>query len=169
MLKGQDIVVLAAIMGDCRHDETYAELGKRTCLSASESHAAIRRLKDASLIDADRRVLKRNAIEFLVHGLRYAFPFRSAGGLVKGIPTSYSAPVATDAFSATGVCPVWRSTQGQTVGQAFEPLYETAPEAAAKDRSLYDKLALLDMLRGGRLRERKFAEDKLMEIVSWTK
>lgn len=166
MLKGQDIVVLAAIMDGRRQGESYAELAERACLSASEAHAAVRRLRDASLIGENRRVVKRNVVEFLVHGIRYAFPFRPVGALARGMPTAYAAPVGEGAFAVAGMCPVWRSQAGDVYGQAFAPLYETVPDAAAKDRRLYDTLAVIDMLRGGRLRERAFAEKKLMELVS---
>ncbi len=168
MLKGQDLVVLAALMGnenDTLH-EPYAELGRRTCLSASETHASVKRLLAAALLGGDRRVRKRNALEFLVHGLRYAFPLRPLGETAKGLATAYAAPVASGAFASTGLKPVWRSPGGEVFGQAFEPLYATAPQAAAKDRGLYDRLAVLDMLRGGRLRERQFAEVKLGEMLS---
>ena len=118
------------------------------------------------MIGENRRLVKRNVVEFLVHGIRYAFPFRPVGALARGMPTAYAAPVAEGAFAVAGMCPVWRSQAGDVYGQAFTPLYETVPDAAAKDRRLYDTLAVIDMLRGGRLRERAFAEKKLMELVS---
>lgn len=165
MLKGQDIVVLAALMsGDASH-EPYVELGRRVCLSASETHAAVKRLLAATLLDGDRRVRKRNALEFLIHGLRYAFPLRPVGEVAKGLATAYAAPVAAGTFATTGMKPVWSSPDGEVFGQVFEPLYGTVPRAAANDRGLYDRLAVLDMLRGGRLRERQFAETKLEEML----
>ena len=165
MLKGQDIVVLAAIMGGQRQGASYAQLGAHACLSASEAHAAVKRLQTASLIGPDRHVLKRNVLEFLIHGIQYAFPFRSTGVMAKGMPTSYAAPVADGAFAVAGMCPIWRSPSGHMTGLAFEPLYATVPKAAAKDRELYDRLAVIDMLRGGRLRERRFAESKISEMI----
>ena len=165
MLKGQDIVVLAALMDGENAEETYAELGMRVCLSASETHAAVRRLQDAMLVSGARRLFKRNVLEFLAHGLRYAFPFRPAGTMARGLATSYAAPVAEGSFAATGMNPVWSHSSGNVYGQAFEPLYATAPRAAANNRKLYDRLAVLDMLRGGRLRERQFAERKLSEFI----
>ncbi len=165
MLKGQDIVVLAALMDADGGEESYQELGRRVCLSASESHAAVKRLQASSLLTPQRRVQKRNAMEFLVHGLRYAFPFRPAGGVVRGLATSYAAPIAKDAFATTGFVPVWNCADGETLGQSFEPLYASAPVAAQRDKSLYDRLAVFDMLRGGRLRERAFAEAKLKEMM----
>ena len=82
MIKGQDIVVLAVLMEDGFDRLAYAELGKAACLSASEAHAAVKRLQEAALVNGDRRPMKRNAMEFLVHGLRYAFPMRPTGGSI---------------------------------------------------------------------------------------
>lgn len=165
MLKGQDLVVLAALLDGQRGDESYAELGRRTCISASEAHAAVRRLRESSLIAANWHVLKHNALEFLLHGLRYAFPAVNEGTFAKGMPTSYAAPVADGVFAVSGEMPVWQTSCGDTCGRAFSPLYPTAPEAASKDHGLYDRLAVFDMLRAGRLRERQFAEQKLMEML----
>ena len=165
MIKGQDIVVLAALMDATRQKDTYAELGAHVCLSVSETHAAVNRLIDAALINAGHRAFKHNAMEFLVHGLRYAFPLRPAGIMANGLPTAYAAPVAEGQFATTGICPVWSWSGGSAYGQCVEPLYRSAPEAAAKDKGLYDWLALLDMLRGGRLRERLFAQKKLEEMM----
>jgi len=165
MLKGQDIVVFAALMGDRRSDESYADLGARTGISASEAHAAVRRLREAGLIGADRRVHRRNAAEFLLHGLKYVFPIRVDGRMAKGLPTSYAAPVAKGAFAVSGNVPVWQTPSGEVHGLAIAPLYPTAPEAASRDCKLYDVLAVFDMLRGGRLRERQFAEHKIMKML----
>ena len=166
MLKGQDIMVLAGVIDNDRPAETYAELGKRVCLSASEAHSAVKRLTEAALIGNDRKVIKRNVLEFLLHGLRYSFPFRQTAILAKGMPTSYAAPVAKGMFAVSGNPPVWQSPDGTAYGRAVEPLYATAPKAAANDVKLYDNLAIIDMLRGGRLRERQFAERKLREMLS---
>ncbi len=166
MLKGQDIVVLAAVIGNRRAYETYAELGSRTGISASEAHASVRRLRESALIGEDRHVLRRNVVDFLVHGLRYVFPARADGRIVSGIPTSYAAPVAKDAFSVCGEVPVWQTANGGTRGMSVEPLYPTAPDAASRDRELYDRLAVFDMLRMGRLRERRFAEQKLKAMLA---
>ena len=81
------------------------------------------------------------------------------------MPTSYAAPVAEDEFVSVGSGPVWTNSDGRVEGIGFVPIYPTAPKAAQADRGMYDRLALIDMLRGGRLRERKYAEDKLMEML----
>ena len=166
MIKGQDIVVLAVLMEDGFDRLAYAELGKAACLSASEAHAAVKRLQEAALVNGDRRPMKRNAMEFLVHGLRYAFPMRPTGRLVRGTPTAYAAPVASECFASTGLKPVWNGSSGDVYGQGCEPVYPTAPEAAKRSPGLYDRLAVIDMLRGGRIRERQFAERKLQEMMA---
>ena len=50
-------------------------------------------------------------------------------------------------------------------GFSFIRIYPTAPQTAEGNQGLYDRLALIDMLRGGRIRERQFAEQKLKEIL----
>jgi len=165
MIKGQDVVVLAALMEKGAERLAYAELGKVVKLSVSEAHAAVKRLQESVLLNTNRAPVRRNVSEFFVHGLRYAFPLRPAGKLAKGLPTAYAAPVASEEFVSTGLQPVWEIPGGAAYGQAFEPIYPTAPLAAEENRGIYDRLALIDMLRGGRLRERQFAEQKLQEIL----
>jgi len=165
MIKGQDIVVLAALMDQGAEKLAYAEIGKIVKLSVSEAHAAVKRLQESALLNANRVPVRHNVSEFFIHGLRYAFPLRSAGKLAKGLPTAYAAPVASEAFVSTGLQPIWEIPGGTAYGQAFEPIYPTAPQAAEANRGLYDRLVLVDMLRGGRLRERRFAERKLQEIL----
>ncbi len=165
MIKGQDIVVLTAIMAAKTGRPSYAELARRTRLSVSEAFASVKRLRSAMLVDEDCRAISRNVTEFLVHAIRYLFPSRMTSGRTRGIPTSYAAPVATDEFAVAGDVPVWRSRNGTVYGRTVEPLYATAPEAAANDRDIYDRLAVIDMLRGGRLRERAFAERKLKDLM----
>lgn len=165
-MKNQDIVVLAVLMKNGAEKMSYAELGKTAKISTSEAHASVGRLIDASLLNSERYPIKRNVYEFLVHGLRYVFPMKTARGLERGMPTAYAAPVAAEEFAVTGVAPVWHGSCGDVYGQAFDPIYPTAPEAAKDDPELYERLALFDMLRGGRLRERLFAEKKIAEMVS---
>ena len=50
--------------------------------------------------------------------------------------------------------------------RSHEPIYSTVPDVAAEDPELYDRIAVLDMLRGGRLRERRFAEQKIREYLA---
>lgn len=165
MIKGQDIVVLAALMDKETRKFTYAGLADAVCLSVAETHAAVKRLQGATLLNGERSPVRSNVCEFLVHGLRYAFPMRPSGRLAKGMPTAYAAPVASDEFASSGIVPIWTGSRGDIQGQAFDPLYPTAPEAAAGDAALYGRLALIDMLRGGRIRERRFAEKKIREIL----
>ena len=68
MIKGQDILMLAALMGEGASELPYSELGHVACLSASEAHASVKRLQESALINSMHRPLKRNVEEFLFHG-----------------------------------------------------------------------------------------------------
>ncbi len=164
MIKGQDIVVLAALMS-AKGTSPYLALADKSQLSVSEAHASIKRLQAASLVNAERHLIKRNVEEFLLHALKYTFPLRMSGGSSVGMPTAYAAPIAEKEFVIVGRAPVWCGSEGEVNGIGIEPIYSSAPLAAKRSREMYDRLALIDMLRGGRVRERQYAERKLKEMI----
>ncbi len=163
-MKSHDIaVVLGLALPDWRGG-SYASLAAHLRLSASETHAAVKRGIMAGLVaDAQsRRPLAGALKEFLVHGMRYAFP-PVLGGSTRGVPTSYAVPCMREAFGRVDdPPPVWpHAGAGAVRGLSFEPLYRRAPEAALADPRLHELLALVDALRGGRARERKLAAELL--------
>ena len=164
MIKSQDILVLAALMGNGDENRSYAKIADKAKLSVSESFAAANRLKEAALINSEKRINRANAIEFLTHALRYICPASYGSGTATGIPAAYAAPIAADDFSVAGEIRVWPCAGGSATGRPLEPIYPSAPKAALAERRIYDTLAIFDMLRCGRLRERAFAEKKLREV-----
>ena len=58
---------------------------------------------------------------------------------------------------------VWPDPKGEIRGQAFLPLYRSAPKAALKDKKLYELLVLVDAIRGGRVREKDLAVKEMQK------
>ena len=116
----------------------------------------------AGLIDLEMTgPIRKNLEEFLVHGVKYAFP-PQRGGLTRGIPTGYAAPPLKKIISRTDdPPPVWPYPEGTVRGYEFAPLYRSVPKAVASDPHLYELLALVDAIRGGRARERELAIKEL--------
>jgi hypothetical protein len=144
----------------------YAIVAGELEMSASEFHAAVKRLGQAGLVDPKDRRIRQGAVrEFLIHGLRYVFP-AGMGGLTRGVPTSYAARPLSEfiSFGKENI-PVWPDALGESIGYGVEPLHPSAPKAARHDGRLYELLALLDALREGRNRERKIAIDELMKRI----
>jgi hypothetical protein len=107
------------------------------------------------------RLNRSSLLEFLVHGIRYAFP-AEIGPPTRGIPTSYAAPPLSRAIADAGdLPPVWPCPDGKVRGYSFVPLHKNVPKAALADERLYELLALVDALRNGRARERKLASQEL--------
>ena len=163
-LRPQDIVVvLKLVLGEGKRS-TYAKLASELGMSPSEVHAAVKRAETARLLAADKsgpRPDRRAVLEFVLHGLRYAFP-AVRGALTRGIPTSYAAPpLNSQIVQPDEPPPVWPDARGSVRGYALSPLYAKAPEAALKDPKLYEILTLIDALRDGRARERQIAEKEL--------
>lgn len=159
--KPQDIVV-ALKLALAASRPSYAELAADVGMSASEVHAAVRRLGEARLLDPETQEIRREALRnFLVHGVPHAFPAR-AREVTRGLPTAWAAPVLAGKISAgEQIPPVWPDPNGQVQGASVQPLYSSVPHAVRRDPALYDLLALVDALRLGRARERAMAEKEL--------
>src|SRR3954468_12046029 len=148
-LKPQDLIVLLKLALH-RDDEasSYAALAVELGMSASEVHAAVQRAMQAGLLTRDRRPARAALLEFLVHGVRYAFaPDR--GGITRGLPTAHAAPPLADDIASAELPPVWPDPKGSVRGEAFSPLFRSAVTASRRDPTLYQCLALVDALRGG--------------------
>lgn len=164
MLKPQDILVCLDVALH-PNQRTYAQIASHLSLSVGATHAAVQRSIQAHLLDDSGEPILPNLIEFLVHGVRYAF-FAKLGRIVRGVPTGVSAPNVQDwlAVSPERVM-VWPHPQGDTRGQSVEPLFRTVPTAALDCPRLHLSLALLDVIRVGSARERMVASEALEQIV----
>ncbi|MDX5397153.1 MAG: transcriptional regulator [Hymenobacteraceae bacterium] len=162
-MRPHDIVILLKILAKGEQSWYNKDLAEELYLSASEISESLNRSVQAGFIDQKKKKVFKNALlEFLVHGLKYVFP-QQPGALVRGIPTAHSAPVAFNYFLSEESY-VWPDSKGNMRGQAIEPLYPTVPQAAQNDAAFYNLVALCDMLRVGRVREIKFAADKLKQM-----
>ena len=142
---------------------TYAQLAVDLYMSPSEVHASMQRARAARLIHGPElgdRVNVKGLEEFLVHGIKYAFPAEK-GGMTRGMPTASAAEPLSLKMTQEDPVPVWPFEQGSRRGYAFSPLYRRAPQAALKDHDLYELLALVDALRDGGARERELAKRAL--------
>lgn len=136
-------------------------------MSPSEVHSGIGRAAASRLFDPQRKVpILRALLEFLVHGVKYAFP-PDKGQPTRGIPTSYAAPPLSSLIVQTDeLPPVWPYPEGKVRGIEFSPLYRSVPKAVANDTALYELLALVDTIRDGRARERELAVKELTARLS---
>ena len=163
VLKPQDVYVTLKIVASGFRGP-YAQLAGELAMSPSEVHASVKRAQSAKLIHGPGLRNRPNLAaleEFLVHGLKYAFP-ADRGEFTRGVATSYAAePLRNVIGQGNEPIPVWPYPRGKERGIAFEPLYKTAPDAAIRDPLFYEYLALADALRDGRARERNYAEQEL--------
>lgn len=165
ILKPQDVVILLKLVALGPEPWTYQRLAVELSISQSEAHAGVRRAVAARLMSdattAAGRPIRAALAEFLVHGVRYAYP-PERGGLTRGMPTAYAAPPLNKAIvQPDEPPPVWPYAEGSLRGYSFAPLYPTVPAAAARDPKLYELLALVDAIRDGRARERNLAAKEI--------
>ena len=161
MIRGQDILVLAALAGQQEPPATLKALAAETHLPVSVVHRSVRALQDAQLIDGSRRVQPAQVDEFCAHALRYVFPARMSGE-GRGVPTAWSAAPLREELAPSESAPlVWSHPLGEMRGIELEPLHPAIPEAARQNPELAERLALFDALRLGDARVRALARNEL--------
>jgi len=168
-LKPQDILFLLKLVSVGKEPWSFNKIAIDLGMSPSEIHAASKRALAARLaIKEDNNIWPdiRNLEEFLLHGIQYVFvPER--GALNRGMPTAYAAAPMDVHFSGVNEPPpVWPDQEGEVRGETFSPLYKSAPVAAKNDPKLYELLALVDAIRGGRARESDIAKKELKARLS---
>jgi hypothetical protein len=162
-LKEHDIVVVLKLISVGERKWSYPSLAEDLFMSPSGVHGSVRRAVECKLLDPEKKPRRTAVEEFLVHGAKYVFPARR-GGLTRGMPTSYAAPpLDSQIVQSTEHPPVWPYAGGTTRGYAFFPLHKSVPLAAEKDLRLYEFLALLDAVRGGRAREVSIAVKEIKD------
>jgi hypothetical protein len=161
-LNSLDILVLLKIQALKGEPWTQSSLAGELCIAQSQVHASLKRAEAARLFSAASKRVSRQALaEFLIHGVKYAFP-PGRGGMTRGMLTGYAAPPLSDLIvQPDAPPPVWPHPEGTVRGCEFEPLDRRAPTAALKDPELYRLLVLVDAIRDGRPREAKTAADLL--------
>lgn len=156
-LKPVDVVVaLALALERSAQPLTYSALGHLLGVSSSTTHQAVSRLQGSGLLRPGTREPNVQALRnFLVHGVRHAFP-AALGREARGVPTAHSGPVLNETFDS-GSPVVWPDVRGSVRGTALIPLYPQATKLPVNDPKLYGVLTLVDALRMGQVRERNAA------------
>jgi len=164
IMKPQDVIVLLKIVNLKDKPWTQLTLADELFISQSEISASIARSKYADLLHANgKSVMALAFMEFLQFGIRYVFPVKP-GPMVRGVPTAHSAaPLKKHIISSENY--VWPSAKGQARGHSIIPLYPSVVDAIKLDASLYEMLALVDVLRVGKAREKEIAIGELKNRI----
>lgn len=162
-LKPHDVVVALRLAES--PNASYAALAADLSMSASTAHESVERLQWAGLLRPESRQVNRHSlVEFLEHGIRYAFPAQLQAQ-ARGIPTAHSGPLLANEIIADDTI-VWPNVKGTAFGAAITPLYSKAQELPKKCPPVYELLTLVDAIRVGRVRERSKAVEKLKKRLS---
>lgn len=159
-----DLVLALRLSADAG---TLIQLADELAVVPSQVHAGLRRLALAGLLRPGTRSANTRALlEFLVHGVRYAFP-ATKGQIASGLPTAYSAPPLSAVVDAVDVV-VWPAPNHPEAVQGFTltPLYRKAPELLARSPRTYQLVALADAFRLADPRTRLSARDAAERLLA---
>jgi hypothetical protein len=164
VLKPLDIVVLLKLSLSVGDRPPYLQMANDLHLYPSEVYASIKRARISHFVQGPElkdRLNRSALLEFLLHGVRYAFP-AERGALTRGVPTRYAAsPLKQSIEQGSEPPPVWPHSDGSVRGYSYAPLHKNVPRAALADPQLYELLVLVDALRDGKARERELAVKEL--------
>lgn len=159
-MRPQDIVILLKIIALGESKWFAKDLASALFISASEVSESLNRSQVAGLLHADKRkVYRQSLLEFLVHGIAYVFPVEP-GSFRNGIPTAHSHPLMQQSFKGADQY-IWPDPQGIVRGMSIDPLIPSVVKAVHQDQQLYLLLTLVDVLRVGKVREKKRAIEML--------
>ncbi len=129
-------------------------------------HRGLERAAKGGLYQPQQKGLVPGALlELLLHGARFVYPAMRSGE-ARGLPTAWAAPPLSAALAFAGEnAPVWPDPHGEVRGMAIEPLHPAVPDAARRDRRLWEMLALFDAIRVGGPRERGLASEMLEQRI----
>jgi hypothetical protein len=163
-MRPQDIAILLKIISLDGQPWQLVSLSNSLKISISEISESLNRSQFAQLIDFNKKLVNRNNfLEFLEHGVRYVFP-QKPGSMVRGIPTAHSHPFMKNIFMSE-IDYVWPDNKGETLGLTIEPFYPKQVEGVKEDPQYYKLLALVDVIRVGKVREVKNAIIELKKNI----
>jgi predicted transcriptional regulator len=163
-MRPHDIAILLKIASKGKDSWFMKDLAQELRISASEISESINRSIIGGLISSDKKTLKKLALlDFLKSGLRHVYP-QQAGSITRGINTAISAPPLNNEFMSEEKF-VWPFGNGNSRGQAIEPLHINTPEACLNDTKYYELMALTDAIRIGKVREQNLAFEILKERI----
>jgi hypothetical protein len=147
--------------------ERYEPMADALLTSTSAVHRAVARLTLAGFCQSGARVVDRAAlVEFLVSGVRYAFPAMLGPDRV-GVPTAYGHPSLQSLRQRFPDLRthVWSSDKGAERGPSIAPLFSNLPSVAVKTPALHGLLSLVDAVRLVSDERRAAVNDLVRSIV----
>ncbi len=153
-------------------EDRYEPLADALATSTSAVHRGVARLQAAGLLRAGSRTVARPALrEFVLHGVRYAFP-PVRGHEATGMPTAWAhTPVAAlltaESAPDTARALVWPDDTGTMRGDLLVPLFPGAARVAQRDPRLHELLAAVDAVRAGSTTVRRVVSEYLADRILW--
>jgi hypothetical protein len=150
-----DVVILIKMLVSAEETLSQSFLARELFISQSEVSKSLHRSRYAGLVVGSYQVMAHALVDFIQYGIKYAFP-QQPGAVVRGIPTAHSMSPLSE-FIESGDGFVWPHGRGHSRGHSILPLYPSVVHAARVDPALHEALAMVDVIRVGKARERQLA------------
>jgi len=164
-MRPQDVAILLKVIALADKAWQLSSLSYELHISISEISESLNRSRIAKLIDFEKKNVSRHRLlEFLEHGVKYVFP-QQPGTMTKGIATAHSHASIKHNF-VSDLDFVWPDMKGDMMGLQIEPFYPKQVLAAKADPYFYELMALMDVVRLGKIREVNYAVKQLKKYIA---
>ena len=126
-----------------------------------------RQPKAGDIITANRKyysLQRKSMSDFLCYGIRHVFGPEKKG-VGRGLPTGWNCPRLHSPMNPPELPIVWCHPGGDTFGELLETLFSTCATACERDEELHSILSLIDVVRTGKPRELRYAQEMIKEMV----
>jgi biotin operon repressor len=163
-----DLLVVAKMAASGSASASVRRLGDDLGISKSAVANSLHRLRAHGLLGEDsqggRRVNVLALRDCIEHGVRW-ISRATIGDFELGLPTAHAIKGMAAHFTGDDDPLVMALAHGPVRGRAVTPLHPAAPLAASRDPKLHYLLALIDVFRIGRARDRQVAAAELRAFL----
>jgi hypothetical protein len=162
-LKPIDIVVLSElVLRGPENTFSQAQLAQKLQMSQPSIGRSLAQLHRSGLW-RDRVPQSWAFHKLIIHAIGYVFP-GELGAPTRGLPTAHVGAGLSDRLSSEQLY-VWPLEEADSYGPALHPIHPVVPKVAQGDPAFHELMALIDVFRVGRARERLAAGTRLVEIL----
>ena len=169
LLKPQDTLIALAYwsLGRNGAKSNIRDIADSIGVSAGEVSKGGKRLLQARLLverDGTLHAETGALYEWLGFGIRYAYP-QEIISYGRGMATSWNCPILKSEMIPPSPGVVWAVPGGKQEGAIISPIHASVTKVASVDSGLYQVLALVEAIRGGKPRELAIARDLLKRML----
>ena len=168
-LQPSDLLVVLELIALENASASVRHVASELDIPASTVGEAFRRLASAGILrpaegEKGRAINKLALRDCIIHGVRWIAPAK-IGRVARGVPTAHATPPISNRVLSDQEALVIACRNGALRGRSVSPIHSKVPRACLRNERMHQLVALVDVFRVGRARDREVATKELNQWV----